>query len=85
MTHAATKQFSLGLTNVEGCEKYTPRAVTYNGVKGRIWTKRILENGAWVHQGKQFVRSDAEKVEVMVAFDSNKIDHDAVDAYWNGV
>lgn len=69
MEKAATKEFIVGLSNVEGAQKFTPRAVTVNGIKGRIWTKRILENGAWVHQGAQHVRSAAHEVEVTAAFD----------------
>ena len=83
MSSTATKEFIIGIANVEGCQKYTPRAATYNGVEGRIWTKRILENGSWVHQGKQFARSSAADVEVMAAFDSQEVDHDSVDAYWD--
>ena len=69
MTKAATKEFTIGLSNVEGCQKYTPRAATVNGVAGRIWVKRVLENGAWIHQGSQHVRSAAQEVEVTAAFD----------------
>lgn len=70
MAKAATQEFIIGLHNVEGTQKFTPSAATVNGVKGRIWTKRILQNGAWVHQGKQHVRSAAEEVEVTAAFDA---------------
>ena len=59
---AATKEFTVAW------EKYTPRAATYNGIKGRFWTKRILENGAWLHHGKRHVRGGAEEIEVMCAF-----------------
>ena len=69
MEKAATQEFTIGLHNVEGCQKFTPQVATVNGVKGRIWTKRILENGAWIHQGKQHVRSAAHEVEVTAAFD----------------
>lgn len=69
MTKAATKEFTLGLSNVEGAQKFTPSTATFNGVKGRIWTKRTLENGAWVHQGKQHVRSAAHEAEVTAAFE----------------
>lgn len=79
---AATQEFIIGSYSGEGSQKFTPRAATYNGIKGRIWTKRILQNGAWVHQGKKHVRSAAEEVEVTAAFD-NEIDHNAVDAYWD--
>lgn len=78
MSKAATKEFTIGDT------KYTPRAATYNGIKGRIWTKRTLIDGAWVHEGKKHVRSAAWEVEVTAAFDANEADHDAVDAYWAG-
>ena len=61
-------------------EKYTPRAATYNGIKGRIWTKRIFIDGAWVHQGKQHVRNAAEEVEVMCSF-VPAVDHD--NNYWD--
>lgn len=66
---AANKEFVVGLSNVEGSQKFTPQAATVNGVKGRIWTKRVLQNGAWLHQGKAHVRSAAEEVEVTAAFD----------------
>jgi len=82
MTKSATQEFTIGLTNVEGCQKYTPRAATVNGIKGRIWTKRIHENGAWVHQGQQHVRSAASETEVTAAF-ASEVDHAAADAYWN--
>lgn len=64
MSKAATKEFTIGLS-----QKYTPRAATVNGVAGRIWVKRVLENGAWVHQGSQHVRSAAQEVEVTAAFE----------------
>ena len=76
MNKAATKEFTVG------SEKYTPRAATYNGIKGRIWTKRVLENGAWLHKGKQHVRSAAEEIEVIAAF-VPAVDHDAVESYWD--
>lgn len=81
MTTAATTEFVIGSHSADGSTKYTPRAMTYNGAKGYLWTKRTLENGAWVHQGKNHVRSGASENEVMCAFESNEIDHDAVDSY----
>ena len=70
MNKPATKEFTIGLPSVDGCQKYTPRAATVNGIKGRIWVKRILTDGAWVHQGSQHVRSAAHEVEVTAAFDA---------------
>ena len=81
MAKAATKEFIIGLVSIEGAQKFTPRAATVNGIKGRIWTKRTLENGAWIHQGKQHVRSAAEEAEVTAAFDCEITHHDA-DAFW---
>lgn len=69
MEKAATKEFTIGLTCADGCQKFTPRTATVNGVKGRIWTKRILQSGAWVHQGRSHVRAAATEVEVTAAFD----------------
>ena len=74
---AATKEF------VIGSKKFTPRTATVNGVKGRIWVKRILHDGGWVHAGSAHVRSAAQEVEVTAAFESNEVDHDAADAYWD--
>ena len=74
---AATKEF------VTGSQKFTPRTATVNGVKGRIWVKRILQDGGWVPAGSAHVRSAAQEVEVTAAFESNEVDHDAVDAYWD--
>ena len=79
---AQTKEFIVGLSGVEGSEKYTPRAATVNGIAGRIWVKRILKDGAWIHQGTQHVRNAANEAEVTAAFVENEIDHDSVDAYW---
>ena len=70
MTKSATKEFTIGLSNVDECQKYTPRAATVNGVSGRIWVKRIFKDGAWINQGSQHVRSAAQEVEVTAAFDS---------------
>jgi hypothetical protein len=58
----ATKEFTVGYT------KYTPRHATVNGVAGRIWVKREHVDGAWVHQGANFVRRAAVEVEVTAAF-----------------
>ena len=79
----ASKEFTIGLSNVEGCQKYTPRTATFNGIKGRIWTKRKFTNGAWLHEGKQHVRNVANETEVTAAFDGGFADHDIVDGYWN--
>ena len=81
--NTVNKEFFIGLHNAEGATKYTPKAMTYNGTKGYLWTKRTLTNGAWVHQGKNHVRADASEDEVMCAFMSNDVDHDAVDSYWD--
>ena len=70
MNKPATQEFTIGLHNVNGCQKYTPSAATVNGVKGRIWVKKTLIDGSWVHQGQQHVRSAAHEVEVTAAFDS---------------
>ena len=77
----ATKEFTIGLSNIEGCQKYTPRTATVNGVKGRIWTKRTLTNGAWLYQGQQHARKAACETEVTADF--WPVDHDAQVAYWN--
>ena len=76
MANAATKEFTTGLT------KYTPRAATVNGIKGCIWVKRVLRDGAWVHDGSQHVRSGAQEVEVTAAFDTD-FDANAAQEYWN--
>ena len=68
MEAAAKKEFILGLSNAEGSQKYTPRAATVNGVKGRIWTKRVLEDGNWIHAGKVHVRNAAHECEVTASF-----------------
>ena len=73
---AATKEFFIG------SQKFTPRAATVNGLKGRIWVKRILQDGGWVHAGSAHLRSSAHEVEVTAAFDLNEVDRDAVMAYW---
>lgn len=72
MIKPASKEFLIGLGGVEGTEKFTPRAMTLNGVRGRHWTRRKLIDGAWVHQGKQFVRRGAAEVEVTAAFDGEQ-------------
>lgn len=70
MEKAATKEFIIGLSNVEGSRKFSPQVATVNGVKGRIWTKRILLDNNWVNQGQQFVRNGAYEVEIDASFDS---------------
>ena len=62
---AASKSFIRGYT------KYTSRIADYNGAAGRIWVKRTWVNGAWVHQGCNFVRKLADEVEVEAAFDTD--------------
>lgn len=73
MTKVAN-EFQVGVTgNVGGCVKFTSKAMTYNGKKGRIWTKWIQqEGGAWLHDGNNHVRTDAAEEEVMAAFDDQK-------------
>ena len=83
MAAAQTKEFSVGLSGQDATVKYTPRPATYNGVKGRIWVRRILKDGAWLHSGSMHIRSAATDTEVMAAFDSQEVDHEATDAYWN--
>jgi len=61
-----------GISNTEGCVKYTPQSATVNNVKGYIWTKRVLMDSNWVHKGQQHVRSGAHEVEVTAAFDSDE-------------
>ena len=68
MIKSATKEFLIGLSGYDGAQKFTPRAATVNGVKGRIWTKRVHTDGAWLHEGKQHVRSAACETEVTAAF-----------------
>lgn len=69
----AQKEFLVGVSgNVGGCVKYTSKALTYNGLKGRLWTKWIQqEGGAWVNTGKNHVRSGASEEEVMITFDED--------------
>jgi hypothetical protein len=66
---SATKEFTVGYT------KYTPRPATVNGVAGRIWVKRQHIDGAWVHQGSNFVRKAAAEIEVEASFVSEDIDY----------
>ena len=67
----AQNEFLVGVTgNVGGCVKYTSKAMTYNGTKGRLWTKWVQqEGGAWAHIGKNHVRLGASEEEVMITFD----------------
>ncbi len=67
---SATKEFTVGYT------KYTPKTATVNGVDGRIWIKRKHVDGAWVHQGMNFVRKAAAEIEVEASFVSDEIDHE---------
>ena len=53
---------------IVGNEKYTPQAATHNNVKGFIWTKRILEDGAWLHDGVQHVGNRASESTVIASF-----------------
>ena len=66
---AQTKEFVIGLTNQEGSKKYTPSTATVNGQKGRIWVRRQLIDGAWIHQGSAFVRASAAEIEVHAEVD----------------
>lgn len=66
---AQTKEFVIGSENTEGAQKFTPQSVTLNSVKGRIWTKRILRDGAWLHDGKAFAKAAADQAEITAAFD----------------
>ena len=65
---AANKEFGIGLSNAEGSQKYTPSAATVNGIKGRIWTKRTLQDGCWIYQGQVHVPSNAAEAQVTAAF-----------------
>lgn len=78
MEKAATQAF------IVGSEKYTPQSMTFNSIKGKLWTKRVLKDGGWIHQGKQHVRNGAPEIEVMSAF-VPEVDLDAVDAYWDSL
>lgn len=68
----AQNEFQVGVTSNEGgCVKYTSTAMTYNGKKGRLWTKWIQQSGGgWANVGKNHVRSGASEEEVMIAFDA---------------
>jgi hypothetical protein len=68
---AQKTEFLSTLSGVEGCKKYTPKTATVNGKKGRIWTRRQLIDGAWVHQGQVFVRAAAPEHEVAALVDMN--------------
>jgi len=85
MSKAITKEFIVGLSNVEGAQKFTPRSATVNNVQGHIWVKRVLTDNAWVHQGSQHIRKGADEVEVECAFESAEVSHGAVDAYWDSL
>ena len=76
----AIHEFIVGIYKAEGTQKFTPTSATVNGVKGRIWIKRRLTDGAWLHEGKQHVRKAACEVEVAAAF--LPADHDAAVTYW---
>jgi hypothetical protein len=65
----AQNTFTIGLVGVVGSTKYTSEPMKYNGVQGRMWTKRVQVEGGLQHVGKQFVRDGAEEVEVTAAFD----------------
>ena len=73
MSKSAKAEFIVGIQNIgihkiDGAEKFIPQVATVNGVKGRIWTKRLFENGVWFFQGKRHVRSAASEIEVRAAF-----------------
>ena len=50
-------------------KKYTPRTAIVNGKVSRIWTRRRLISGGWVHEGVAFVRASASKAEVLATVD----------------
>ena len=74
---AATKEFQVASA------KYTPRKAVYNGVDGRLWTKRELVDGAWVLNGERHVRKEASETEVECAFESGETDHVGAERYWD--
>ena len=46
-------------------ERFTPEAVTLNGVEGAIWTKYDLQHGRWQHEGKKFFPEGATRNEII--------------------
>ena len=73
---AQTTEFTIGFSGVDGSRKYTPKSATVNNRKGRIWTRSIFNSGAWVHDGKVFVRAAAEDIEVLSRVDENLSEND---------
>jgi len=74
-------EFFIGLSDVEGCKKYSPKAA---GVNGRVWTRHRLKNGKWLHEGKAFVSKAAEEAVVHMIVDEKldgKVDADCSSYY----
>lgn len=67
MTKAAST-FVIGIEGTEGATKYESKPLTLNGVKGRIWTRRVLKDHAWVLDGQRHIRAGASEAEVCAEF-----------------
>jgi len=60
-----------------GGHKYTPETVTYNSTFGAIWTHRILRDGAWLHDGKDWAPAKSTRAQIVDLFnDSGDLDWD---------
>lgn len=64
----AANTFVIGIESIEGAEKYESKPLTLNGVKGRMWTRRVLKGSAWVLDGQRHIRTTASESEVCAKF-----------------
>lgn len=67
MTKAANT-FVIGIEGTEGATKYESKPAYVNGVQGRLWTRRVWKDHAWLLNGQRHIRTGASEAEVCAEF-----------------